>query len=95
MREFYKKVIKTFGYANQLLVFMEEMGELIQAVSKYNRFPSDVTRKQVITEIADVQIMTEQIITAFHIEEWEIYNEKFFKIDRLRELVKEKEEIKQ
>jgi len=48
-----KKAIDTFGGAIQQVVAMEEMGELIQAISKSIRCKSN----NVEEEIADVEIM--------------------------------------
>ena len=76
-----KKAIDTFGVANQQLKAVEEMGELIQAISKA------IIGKEhnVEEEIADVEIMLTQLKIMYDlkkIEEW-----KEFKINRLKGVV--------
>ena len=54
-------LISRYGTAHQTMIAIEEMGELIQALVKYRRNPCEETRKNIIEEIADVQIMIEQL----------------------------------
>ena len=53
----YKSVILNFGETTQLIVAMEECGELIQAISKKLRG----IENNIEEEIADVEIMLEQL----------------------------------
>ena len=68
-RELLKRIIETYGIENQMLQCIEEMGELIQAINKYRRAKGSSScidsYKQVIEEIADVQIMIEQMRLMF------------------------------
>ena len=76
-----KKAIDTFGVANQQLKAVEEMGELIQAISK----ALIGKEHSVEEEIADVEIMLTQLKIMYDlkkIEEW-----KEFKINRLKRVV--------
>ena len=76
-----KKAIDTFGVANQQLKAVEEMGELIQAISK----ALIGKEHNVEEEIADVAIMLTQLKIMYDlkkIEEW-----KEFKINRLKRVV--------
>ena len=64
-RELLKRIISTYGIENQMLQCIEEMAELTQAINKYRRSEfSDScidAYNLVIEEIADVQIMIEQM----------------------------------
>ena len=76
-----KKAIDTFGAAHQQLKAVEEMGELIQAISK----ALIGKEHNVEEEIADVEIMLTQLKIMYDlkkIEEW-----KEFKINRLKGVV--------
>ena len=86
-KELYKEIINKFGIKDQLIVFAEEVGELLQAVSKYNRNPCEKNRKQVIAEIADVSIMLGQVKVAFNIKDCETFNTKYFKLMKLQEII--------
>ena len=60
-------------------MFHEEVGELLSALNKHKR--GRCARHDVITEIADVQIMAEQLAEMFG--SVAVYNEKLRKLDRL------------
>ena len=49
-------IIDTYGIAPQVDVAVEECSELIKALMKFRRKPSDEKRKDVIEEIADVEV---------------------------------------
>ena len=59
--ELYNRVINTKGTGHQLVVLIEELSELIQAVTKYKRSNKLIELDQVICELADVEIMIEQL----------------------------------
>lgn len=52
-----------FGSEGQVDMFHEEVGELMSALNKFKR--GRVKAEEVITEIADVQIMAEQLAEMF------------------------------
>lgn len=54
-------IIDTYGTQPQVDMALEETSELQKALLKHRRKPSDETRKDIIDEIADVQIMLEQL----------------------------------
>ncbi len=92
--ELNKETAKHYGYEAQSNQLVEECAELIQAVSKYRRVtavhPVDVDKKVValdnlIEEIADVEIMLEQVKYLLQIPEDELEAVKIFKINRTRE----------
>lgn len=77
----YERVISTFVISAQKWMLIEECGELINAISKSLRGRS--TNKDVITELADVCIMVEQMALFLG---WENFKaEKERKLLRLQE----------
>jgi len=56
--ELYNQVWNTFGETAQICMLMEECGELIQASNKYLRYKN---LNYIIQEIADVEIMIDQM----------------------------------
>ena len=64
----YKKAVTKWGEESQILMAIEEMGELIQALSKYFRQPNKSFERRfdnIEQEIADVSIMIEQLKCIF------------------------------
>ena len=68
----------------QVLMVGEECGELLSALSKYNR--GRIETPDVITELADVSIMVEQMAEFLGYEDFE--KEKERKLERLKERLK-------
>ena len=64
MDERIKQIANYYGYGKQKMQFMEEMGELMQAISKYDRAETEYdihrARLNIIDELVDVQIMVDQ-----------------------------------
>ena len=54
------KAIQTFGFDNQLCKLMEECGELIQAANKYREKRSQPNAANLLSEMADVEILIAQ-----------------------------------
>lgn len=77
-----KKAIDTYSPLLQSVVAMEEMGELIQEISKDLRGKGDV--EHLAEEIADVQIMLEQLMI-MHDCSFKVGEIRAAKIARLRE----------
>jgi hypothetical protein len=59
--ELYEQALKKWGIEAQVMMLFEEMGELMQILSKFYRGKSDVPT--VLSEVADVEIMLGQIKT--------------------------------
>ncbi|GKH50336.1 hypothetical protein CE91St46_14470 [Eubacteriales bacterium] len=80
-----------FGYEAQSNQLVEECAELIQAVSKYRRAEAEdekmIALSNLIEEVADVEIMLEQIKHLLQIQEGDILALKQFKINRTRERI--------
>jgi NTP pyrophosphatase (non-canonical NTP hydrolase) len=96
--ELNKENAKYYGYEAQSNQLVEECAELIQAVSKYRRAvvglgqPVTEDKKTValenyIEEIADVEIMLDQIKYLLQIPEDELEAVKLYKINRTRERI--------
>ena len=82
-----------YGYEAQSNQLVEECAELIQAVNKYRRArAADKDREQValdnlVEEIADVEIMLEQVKDLLQIPEEDIQAIKLYKVNRTRERI--------
>lgn len=79
--DLFKTAINTWGVEAQTKMLFEEIGELLSALGKFDR--NRVSSDDVITEIADVSIMVEQMATLFGYEDFE--KEKERKLQRLKE----------
>lgn len=85
-RELYNRVLSEYGISAQMWMLIEECGELLNAIAKFKRCRS--TKEDIITELADVHIMVEQM--AFFFGWNEFIDEKERKLKRLQERVSEK-----
>ena len=85
--KFLAEVIEYYGSNHQLGIAMEELAELIQAISKMMR--GEQNTDHLIEEIADVEIMIHQLKIIFGIFDYEVDREMDFKIDRLSERMKD------
>lgn len=81
----YKQALQAFGCHHQRMMCIEECAELIDALAKYDRGRADT--KDVITELADVCIMVEQMAMLFGKGEFE--KEKERKLKRLQKKIDE------
>lgn len=79
--EIYKELIQTYGDI-QIIVAVEELSELQKELCKALR--SNGNRKNLIEEMADVEIMLEQMKMYFLIEQEEIDKIKEQKIERTK-----------
>ena len=80
--EILKGAIDTFGTGAQIDMAVEECSELINALMKLRR--SRVVVQDVVTEIADVQIMCAQLELIFAGDSKLVDAERLRKMDRLR-----------
>lgn len=79
--ELYKRALHDWGIGPQTKMVMEETGEMLNAIGKYDR--GRVKESEVITELADVWIVMEQMAVFFGWEEFQ--KEKERKLERLKE----------
>lgn len=91
----YKTIIEEHGYDSQSRQLIEEMSELTQAINKFwryslkkdaNNFESvknndDAIMKNIVEEIADVQVCLNQMIIMFDCKD-EVNKAINFKLDR-------------
>lgn len=92
------------GIKNQMIVLGEELAELDQAAAKWLRFneqdptlrkSEDEIREDLIEELADVSIVTDQIKHLLGITEHELHKKRSEKIWRTAEAIeKEKEKLR-
>jgi NTP pyrophosphatase (non-canonical NTP hydrolase) len=78
--ELYKKAIHDWGIRSQTMMVMEETGEMLNAMGKYDR--GRANEVDVITELVDVWIMMEQMACFFGWEDFQ--KEKERKLERLK-----------
>lgn len=87
-----KKAIKKYGVEKQLLICIEELSELIQAITKMERYPNDETRKNDLTEeLTDVLICLDYLALIYEIDEAKIDEIWSKKLKRLKERMKNEE----
>lgn len=77
----YNKALNKYGIVNQKWMLVEECGELLNAFAKIKR--ERASKEDIITELADVHIMVEQMAYFFGYEEF--LAEKERKLARLEE----------
>jgi hypothetical protein len=85
------EAVKQWGVDSQVIMAFEEMSELTKALCKLRRNnyrwgDGSPYREQVKEEIADVELMLEQIKYMFEIHDIQDY--KILKMDKLRGLLK-------
>ena len=74
-------IINSYGTKSQEDVAIEEMAELQKAILKHRRYTGDETRAGIIDEIADVEIMIEQLKIIYSCSK-EVEERKDYKIGR-------------
>lgn len=95
-----KETAKYYGYEAQSNQLVEECAELIQAVNKYRRAgahlgqPTEATENvalnNLVEEIADVELMLEQVKYLLQIPEDDIVAVKQYKVNRTVERIQAK-----
>lgn len=81
-----KKIIDHYGTNEQMIVWMEECSELVQAVSKVHRTGINyVTKDHLVEEIADVLICIEQMKEIYDITDDNINQKIYYKAQRQKE----------
>lgn len=86
--EVYASALVKWGEAAQITVAIEEMSEVIKALTKFFRKPSPIKNvlPSIIEEVADATIMLEQLRLIFGIND-EVCEAMDAKIERLKERV--------
>jgi len=86
-RDLYEKVLSKWGVLDQTFMLIEETSELLNAICKLRR--DRVNIDDVVTEIADVKIMLEQMEVMFDVES-NVEEEKQRKLNRLKARLEQK-----
>jgi NTP pyrophosphatase (non-canonical NTP hydrolase) len=86
-----KMIAEHYGYDEQSGQLIEECAELVQAISKYRRAKKSgvqptlsLVYENLVEEIADVELMIEQVKYLLQIPEEDIQANKVYKISRTR-----------
>ena len=87
--EIYRQAISLWGYAMQMDLALEEMNELSIAILKFRRNPVYQKTEEIQQEIADVEIMMEQLRMIFNTKA--VSRAKSYKLRRLKKRI-EKED---
>lgn len=80
-KKIYQKAIDVWGVEAQKDMVFEEVGELITALARVRR--GRVSKEEILTELADVTIMCEQMAVILGFDDYE--NEIDNKLRRLRD----------
>ena len=92
IKQFSKQLKEKYGKM-QLIVAIEELSELQKELTKYIRGKSD--REHLIEEIADVQLMIDELKEYFNISQISIYRMKRKKIIRTQKRLLDNEEAEE
>lgn len=76
----YDRALSSYGIDAQKWMLVEECGELLNAIAKLKRGRS--TKEEIVTELADVHIMVEQMAFFFGWDEFKAEKER--KLERLK-----------
>ena len=74
-------IINTYGTRSQEDIAIEELSELQKAILKHRRDANEITMSEIIDEIADVEIMIEQLKIIYSCTK-EVQNRVYYKIGR-------------
>lgn len=77
-----KKIVEFYGEREQFTQLMEECCELAIAINKWRRKTTITNYDNIIEEIADVEIMVDQIKMILNIDDCDINRLKDFKLTR-------------
>lgn len=92
VKDVFRRAIERFGETAQEDVMIEEMSELTKAIIKNRRKPSEKTRTDVLEEMADVQIMLDQMKLIFG-DSNEFQAEKIIRLKNRLDALEEKEAV--
>ena len=93
MKEKLLFIINCYGTRSQEDVAIEEMAELQKAILKHRRRAGEKTRVDIVEEIADVEIMIEQLKIIYSCSK-EVEGIKDYKIKRQIRRIEEKYKLK-
>jgi NTP pyrophosphatase (non-canonical NTP hydrolase) len=79
----YSAAVREWGWEAQERMIYEEIGELMQAISKYHRDPSEENRIRIGKEASDLIIVVEQSPFIYGFEPSVLEDERRYKLNRL------------
>lgn len=88
VKTIYERALERWGIDSQVKVCIEELAELIQVLAKFGRKRNGSIKDNIAEEIADVELMMEQMKVAFEIRE-DVEGWKHEKIERLEGFLNE------
>ena len=91
MNDDIRTIAEHYGEENQIDKTIEEMSELTQALIKYKHCGGDLFKEKVIEEIADVEIMLDQIKYLLKITDKSMISAKMYKLARRLSIIGEKQ----
>lgn len=91
MKAVVAEIAEHFGYEQQKNMLIEEQAELIQALNKFDRKRTEEAFNNIIEEIADVELMIDQVKYLLDISQDAIEEIKEDKIRRTKERIKREE----
>lgn len=89
MKDIYERALEKWGHLSQLEMAQEEATELALAVRKHIRKNNEETFMAMCNEIADVEIMIEQLKGMFLSCDENVERFKKFKLERLAKRIEE------
>lgn len=94
MKEQCEQIAMHYGEHLQLGIMIEEAAELIQAISKMQRYGELTKRLNYIEELADVSIMAKQLVTLLNATDYERF-ERFveYKLNRQVNRIKSEDSV--
>lgn len=99
-REVLEKARKTYGPTRQILVAIEELGELAKVCAKFPRYddPASAANKlhaDAVDEVADVLIILDHVISIFDLDWQEIIDRIPVKVERVSRWLEESTSMEQ
>ena len=82
MKEKEKEIIEYYGVMPQLKHLQGEMFELIEAVINYEKEMTKDNISHIIEELADVQVMIDQLKTYYKVNDVDLNKEMEYKVNR-------------
>lgn len=83
----YKKALKKWGKNAQVNMFFEEVAELTVEICHAGRNDKVAFERDLINELADTEIMLEQMAVMFNIRREKIYGKKKEKLIKLEKML--------
>lgn len=89
--DLYKRAINAYGEEHQIGVAIEELGELVTALSR-KHYRKRGTEEEVLSEIADAHIMLQQLNIIYGVEN--VKRVMYVKLEKLKNHIETKENEK-